>query len=856
MLRNADLIIAMNVFLMLTAAAAFGQSPHGSALKMDCANCHLATTWNVLPKQMKFNHDKMTSFALVGQHAQLACVSCHKDLVFSDVKSNCVSCHSDVHRASLGVNCQDCHTPHTWLVTDVQEMHQRTRFPLVGAHQNVDCASCHTSYSQLYFPPINTACVTCHSQQYYSTTAPNHAQAGFSTQCQSCHTVIDVSWGPTNFNHSFFPLTGGHAIANCFACHTQGATKNFGGLSTNCYSCHNAQFAQTTAPNHASANFSHDCSQCHTITNWGTGTFDHNTTGFPLTGEHTNLLCAQCHTSGYTNTPSDCYSCHQTNYTNATAPVNHPASGLPHTCQGCHTTSALFTTATFNHPTAPFQLTGAHASLACQSCHQGSVTNTPTDCYSCHTNDFAATNNPNHVSAGFPHTCTQCHSTTDWTSATFDHSTTGFPLTGDHANLQCAQCHASGYTNTPSNCYACHQADYTNATTPVNHVAAGLPQTCQDCHTTMSPFTTTTFSHPSSPFALTGAHTTVACQSCHKGSVTSTPTDCYSCHSNDFAATTNPNHVSAGFPHTCTQCHSTTDWTSATFDHSTTGFPLTGEHANLQCAQCHASGYTNTPSDCYSCHQTDYTNATTPVNHVAAGLPQTCQNCHTTMSPFTTTTFNHSSTPFQLTGAHTTVACQSCHQGSITNTPTDCYSCHKTDYTNTTDPPHVAQGFPTTCNQCHSTTSWDNATFDHSTTGFPLTGAHTSVQCAQCHTNGYTTPPPTTCVGCHQTDYNNTTNPPHASAGYPTDCTQCHTTTAWSPSTFNHSQFPITSGNHAAPPLLCSQCHTNVSNFAIFSCTTSGCHPQAQTDPHHTGVNGYVYSPTSCYTCHPTGSGD
>ena len=36
---------------------------------------------------------------------------------------------------------------------------------------------------------------------------------------------------------------------------------------------------------------------------------------------------------------------------------------------------------------------------------------------------------------------------------------------------------------------------------------------------------------------------------------------------------------------------------------------------------------------------------------------------------------------------------------------------------------------------CHNTTQWTGATFDHTATGFALTGAHTSVQCAQCHVN-------------------------------------------------------------------------------------------------------------------------
>ncbi len=769
--------------LTLAASSALAQSsPHGNRLKIDCASCHVPTSWKIAPSKMAFNHNTETSFKLTGQHSALDCVDCHKSLVFSEAMPTCNSCHRDVHEGSLGPNCASCHTTKSWLIVNIDEIHQTTRFPLVGAHQNLDCSSCHSGYSRLYFPPISVTCITCHSKDYYATTTPNHMQAGFSTQCQRCHNVVDVSWGPTNFNHSFFPLVAGHAIANCFACHNQ-STPDFKGLSTDCYSCHKADFMSVAFPNHVASGFSTNCKTCHTINGWAPATFDHTTTGFPLTGAHASVQCQTCHTNPTAKLNTDCYSCHTADFANTTSP-NHTQLGFPHNCAQCHSTTN-WTGATFDHSTTGFPLTGAHTTVQCAQCHaNGYTTPPPTDCYSCHSTDYSNTTDPNHVQQGFSHTCSQCHNTTSWGDATFDHTGAGFPLTGEHTNLQCTQCHSNGYATAPSTaCYSCHSGDYTNATAPVNHVAAGLPQACQNCHTISLPFTTTTFVHPAFPFQLTGAHLNVSCQSCHIGSVTNTPIDCYSCHKTDYANTTDPPHAAQGFPTTCNQCHSTTSWDNATFDHSTTGFPLTGAHTSVQCAQCHTNGYTTPP-------------------------------------------------------------------------PTDCYSCHKTDYANTTDPPHAAQGFPTTCNQCHSTTSWDNATFDHSTTGFPLTGAHTSVQCAQCHTNGYTTPPPTDCYSCHSTDYNNTTDPNHVQMGYPTNCAQCHNTTGWGNATFDHTQFPIASGNHAAPPLTCNQCHTTSSNFAIFSCTTSGCHSQAETDPHHTDVSGYVYGPTSCYTCHPTGRGD
>src|SRR5438309_8176344 len=82
-----------------------------------------------------------------------------------------------------------------------------------------------------------------------------------------------------------------------------------------------------------------------------------------------------------------------------------------------------------------------------------------------------------------------------------------------------------------------------------------------------------------------------------------------------------------------------------------------------------------------------------------------------------------------------------------------------------------------------------SASFDHSTTGFPLTGAHTTVQCAQCHVNGnYTlTSANTACASCHLKDFQGTTYPNHVSSGFAQTSQQCHSTATWTSATFNHS---------------------------------------------------------------------
>ena len=45
-----------------------------------------------------------------------------------------------------------------------------------------------------------------------------------------------------------------------------------------------------------------------------------------------------------------------------------------------------------------------------------------------------------------------------------------------------------------------------------------------------------------------------------------------------------------------------------------------------------------------------------------------------------------------------------------------------------------------------------------------LTGAHATVQCAQCHTSSNYNNLPTTCYNCHQADFTGTTNPAHVAA--------------------------------------------------------------------------------------------
>jgi hypothetical protein len=608
-----------------------------------------------------------------------------------------------------------------------------------------------------------------------------------------------------------------------------------------------AQRPDTKSPH---GQLSQPCAVCHTAEAWTPAristAFDHGKTGFPLEGAHTTVACKTCHTSlTFKGVSRDCVSCHK-----------DPHQGeLGTGCGRCHTPRSFVdkTEMARAHQLTRFPLTGAHVAVDCEECHTRSASGQMSfvarsmACNDCHAKDYQATRSPNHAAGGFPHQCEQCHVTVAWQTAKFDHSTTNFPLTGAHLSVNCAQCHGTGsFGALPTACVSCHQKDYDNTGTP-NHKQAQFPTDCTACHTTAT-WNGATFDHNSTAFPLTGAHVQTSCDQCHgDGVYKGKPTTCTSCHQTDYNNAKDPNHLQAQFSTDCTSCHTTSTWAGATFDHRTTAFPLTGAHVQLTCDQCHGDGvFKGKPTTCVSCHQTDFNNTTNP-NHQSSGFPTDCTSCHTTTT-WTGAVFNHNNTGFPLTGAHISVACDQCHgDGVYQGKPTTCVSCHQTDFNNTTNPNHQSSGFPTDCTACHSTSTWTGATFDHGSTAFPLTGAHISVACDQCHGDGVYKGKPTTCVSCHQTDYNNTTDPSHQQVQFSTDCTTCHTTTTWTSAQFTSHDaqyFPIYSGKHRGRwNNDCTTCHVVPSDYTQFDCIQ--CHRNV-----HQGKN---YVNAQCYSCHPTG---
>jgi len=533
------------------------------------------------------------------------------------------------------------------------------------------------------------------------------------------------------------------------------------------------------------------------------------------------------------------------------AKVTNPHGPIAIPCQNCHTYTSwrpIRAIPEFNHDTTGYPLRGMHAKVDCSQCHTSLVfKNVSKACADCHADIHRRQ---------FGAKCESCHTVKGWQvsiKAIQDHQNR-FPLVGAHALVECEECHknaaAGQFQGLSTACYSCHQKDF--LTPVIDHVSANFPTTCQSCHT-MDSWFGASFDHLKyTGFALTGMHATLACTACHINNVyKGTPATCYACHSTQYIAASNPSHVQLALPHDCGACHSTSNWLNASFDHAVyANYPLTGMHAALTCAQCHINNvYVGTPTACYACHKTDY-NGTTNPKHASAGFPTDCSVCHST-SGWSPASFDHSKGPFPLTGAHLAIPCAQCHiNGNYVTIPTTCYACHQSAWAGTTNPNHATAGFPTTCDTCHNTTSWAGAVFDHNKTPFPLTGAHATVACTSCHINSVYAGTPTDCYSCHKAQYTGTTNPNHITAGFPTTCATCHNTTAWTGATFNHTWFNM---QHGGANGVCATCHTNSSNYAVFTCTN--CHTAAATNPRHDGVSGYVYNSVNCYACHKNGGG-
>ncbi|MBS0411424.1 MAG: cytochrome C [Proteobacteria bacterium] len=463
-----------------------------------------------------FNHAQ-TDYPLAGAHQRVQCVACHTPgRKYRAAPTACVACHrkDDAHKGGLGDGCQRCHNEKGWKQATFD--HAATRFPLTGAHGRVACDACHAGGR---FKGAPTACVACHARQ-------DIHGGRLGTGCADCH--VTSAWSAARFDHrkTGFALVGAHARTDCAACH---AGNRFAGTPQACVACHASRDV------HA-GRFGTSCGDCHTAQAWSVTRFDHSRTGFPLTGLHSDVECAQCH-KGPDKTakaPTACVDCHRDK------DVHKGGNGAQ--CEQCHSSAGWKVTSFDHNSQTSFPLEGEHTKVACNACHvqPAKVVKLPTTCGACHVND-----DPHKGQEGPD--CGSCHNVRGWkVGVAFDHDQGAFPLIGKHAAVACAACHASPrFKDAATACVGCHRKD--------DHHAGALGTDCATCHSPAD-WRIWRFDHDTqTKFALTGGHADLSCEACHTkiaGARVRQSSECVVCHLKD--------DIHRGsFGAECQQCHNT-----------------------------------------------------------------------------------------------------------------------------------------------------------------------------------------------------------------------------------------------------------------------------------------------------------
>ncbi|MEI7500224.1 MAG: cytochrome C [Bacteroidota bacterium] len=494
------------------------------------------------------------------------------------------------------------------------------------------------------------------------------------------HSFAQISPGELAKVHSHL-----EGLSNCTKCHILGKQVS----NQKCLDCHTelkARIAVQKGYHSSSETRGKECVSCHSdhhglnfqIVRFDKSKFNHDLTGFKLSGAHSNKLCVACHKPEhisdqkikkkkftYLGLNPACLTCHK-DYHQQTLSAN---------CSDCHDFEAFKPAKKFNHANAKFQLTGKHLVVTCIECHKTGTKNGQKfqefkgikfeNCTACH---LDVHNNK------FGQNCTQCHGEESFTliknDQNFDHNKTDFKLAGKHQRVDCKKCHKIKLT-TPlkfSRCTDCHTDYHKNQFT-----IQGLSPDCSQCHTVngFNEFSYTLEQHNKSAFPLKGAHLATPCFACHKKKTAQSDTTwnfreigkrCIDCHKNIHQTFISEKYYPEA---SCESCHNEESWNIINFDHKTTNFGLEGAHAKKTCRDCHfkkddlgvvRQQFADLPTTCATCHEDVH------VMQFEKNGVTDCIRCHDLLSFKPVTKFDHSKTLFPLDGKHKDVACSKCHK--------------------------------------------------------------------------------------------------------------------------------------------------------------------------------------------------
>lgn len=292
--------------------------------------------------------------------------------------------------------------------------HMSTGFPLVGLHATAECGSCHVGG---VFKGTPRNCSGCHAKgKRVVATAMSSKHLITTEACDVCHTNAVTFYG-ARYNH-------GKAVAG------------------QCSSCHNGLIATGRAASHSTGNkATKSCDSCHRTTAWLPSSWNH----YSVTAK-----CVTCHAAGKEG------STYVRTVVAGTSPeaFAHRYTSISD-CESCHTKYTTWSGAIYDH-------TGAGASTACSSCHNG-------------TNATGIAQKSGHVAIGTSE-CSECHTggTRTWSGALG-------AAPSNHSALNtasgCKVCHVGASTTHVTGatlhgyisvaCYTCHGSSRTSVFTSI-----------------------------------------------------------------------------------------------------------------------------------------------------------------------------------------------------------------------------------------------------------------------------------------------------------------------------------------------------------------------------------------------------
>lgn len=345
-----------------------------------CAQCHSdhkGRNFDPLMDAMADFDHSITTFDLINHQVDfdaslINCNQCHiTDSGYEPSVRACASCHATKdmvfmvkHTQDYGDQCLACHDGKDKMVGF---NHSMSQFPLLGAHESLECAECHKVEN---FANTPVDCISCHSE-------PQIHTGIFDLDCTICHTT--QAWKPAFLDGRLFNHWDN--VAFNLIKHA----KDFAGNAISCKGCHPKDFRQfdleICITCHIEQNFDYmaahiekfgnACLECHDGVD-RMNKFDHDKI-FVLDGRHREVDCAACHIDySFQGTSKECVECH------AEPEIHSGTFGIQ--CQFCHTTTA-WSPAQLQVHTFPINH-GEQGDQACSICHSNVYFEYT--CYSCH----------------------------------------------------------------------------------------------------------------------------------------------------------------------------------------------------------------------------------------------------------------------------------------------------------------------------------------------------------------------------------------------------------------------------------------------------------------------------------------